>query len=105
TAVDDNWINLDYTLNSGGSGKGDMVLYAPNVGYTGHQYVYLYSQFGCTPDAKGKCGTGVNTKYASGAGFEEWWVLAPAGSVAVPEPGTFMLLGAGLLAIRRRQRS
>src|SRR5262249_46186463 len=76
TVATDNWINLNFKLNKGGSGKGDMVVYIPDVGFTG-QYVYLYSQFGCTPDNRGKCGNGNTTKYASGAGFEEWWVLSP----------------------------
>src|SRR5207237_2317655 len=71
TLVHDNWIDLDYTLNSSGSGKGDMVAYIPNVGFTGNQYVYLSSQSGCTPDAKGKCGNGANQQYGSCAGVDE----------------------------------
>ncbi len=105
TLVKDNWINLDYTLNKGGSGKGDMVVYIPDVGFAGHQYVYLYSEFGCVPDKNGKCGTGQNTKYASGAGFEEWWVLSPNQNVPVPEPGTLALVCAGAAAFVRRRRS
>ena len=43
----DNWIKLDYGLNSG-SGEGDMVAYIPNSLFTGagSQYLYLYSRFG-----------------------------------------------------------
>ena len=61
----DNWIKLDYGLNSG-SGEGDMVAYIPNSLFTGagSQYLYLYSRFG----------DHISANADSDAGFEEWWV-------------------------------
>ena len=52
----DNWIKLDYGLNSG-SGEGDMVAYIPNSLFTGagSQYLYLYSRFGAQPGSRGSC--------------------------------------------------
>ena len=71
----DNWIKLDYSLNSG-SGEGDMVAYIPNSLFTGAgtQYLYLFSRFGDQEAANAD----------ADAGFEEWWVgPATAGS---PDP-------------------
>jgi PEP-CTERM motif-containing protein len=95
----DNWINLDYTLIGGGSGSGDMVLFVLDTGQFNQQYTYLYSQFGCA-----SCGSGSNTKYASQAGFEEWWVPGSTTNTAVPEPATLLLLGSGLLYVGKRYR-
>jgi hypothetical protein len=86
----DNWIKLDYKLNSG-SGSGDMFANIPNSLFTGpNQYVYLYSRFG--------------DHYGSDAGFEEWAVKEEP---VVPEPSSLLALltgaiGLGGLALRRR---
>jgi hypothetical protein len=56
----DNWVKLDYRLNSG-SGAGDMLFYVPDrlFGASGSAAnVYLYSKFG--------------VNLAGNAGFEEW---------------------------------
>jgi len=109
TGSGDNWVNLDYLLVGGGSGWGDMVLYVPDVGFAGNQYVYLYSAFGCggTFTASLDCGNGQNKKYQSQAGFEEWWVpgsTTTTQSPAVPEPASLLLCGSGLLLVAKRYR-
>jgi hypothetical protein len=112
TGSGDNWVNLDYLLVGGGSGWGDMVLYVPNVAaFATNQYVYLYSEFGCggTFTASLSCGNGSNQKYASQAGFEEWWVpgsttTTGTGTAAVPEPASLLLCGTGLLLVAKRFR-
>jgi len=101
----DDTVLLNYDLNGGGSGKGDMFMDVPldlfqtafaSGGYdtTAEQnnaYIYLYSRFS-----------------SADAGFEEWTYkagspLTPPGQV--PEPFTTVLLVIGLLgmcAVRRR---
>jgi hypothetical protein len=78
------WIKLDYSLNTG-SGSGDMFAYIPAELFGNQTYVYLYSQFGD------------NGEFANNDGFEEWAVLK--GSSTVPEPGTMLLLGSGLVGL------
>ena len=89
---------LDSGLNSG-SGRGDMFLYvADSLFAAGYSNVIFYSQFGHLP--------GVN---AANGGFEEWAVLKspaqpcvgcepdPTGFASMPESGSLVLLGSGLL--------
>ena len=106
-------IKLDYNLNSG-SGSGDLFMYIPvtTLGTNLTDYVYLYSQFGAL------------TGYENNDGFEEWavrvcgetygkkgqnpgFVLTCEETPVVPEPGTLIMLGSGLLGIAylaRRRR-
>jgi len=80
----DNWIMLDYNLNSGGSGWSDMFTYIPDSLFTGqNEYVYLYSIFG--------------EKEPNNNNYEEWGA-DPDVPAAVPEPAT-MLLGSGLIGL------
>lgn len=55
----DNYVKLNYSLNSG-SGTGDMFAFIPShlFGTNGSDYVYLYSKFG--------------VNYANNDGYEEW---------------------------------
>lgn len=88
-AIEDSYILLNYSLNSG-SGGGDMLFYLPDSLFsTGDQYVYLYSLFG--------------ENNANNDGFEEW-AVQEGGTDVIPEPMTLSLVGVGLagLALRRR---
>lgn len=102
----DNFVNLDYVLVGGGSGYGDMVVYVPDDGlFAGNQFVYLFSQFGCTTCSGGGNGQNAWTKYASQAGFEEWWVKGSNNTqTAVPEPASIVLFGTSLAAAFARRR-
>ena len=80
----DNWIKLDYSLNSG-SGSGDMFAYIPNSFFTGpNQYVYLYSRFG--------------DNISTNAGFEEW-ALVEREQPPIPEPSGVLALLIGLVGV------
>lgn len=83
----DNWIKLDYSLNSG-SGQGDMAMLVPVANFAGtsqSEFLYLYSQFG--------------TNYSADAGFEEWAVTA------IPAPGTIAMAGLGTVLLMGRRRA
>jgi len=103
-----NAVLLDFDLNKGGSGEGDMRLLVPSSALTGYTNIVFYSQFGQNPIPDGT---------ASDAGFEEWDAVKgsnvginPLGS-PVPEPstivaGALLLLpfGAGAIRSLRKDR-
>lgn len=96
----DTTVLLNYNLNPG-SGGGDMFFYVPVSFFTGtldSDYVYFYSLFGNMRE--------------SDAGFEEWAMLQNVTEggggnqpPVVPEPGTMLLFGTGLMVAARRLRA
>lgn len=76
-------VHMNYLLNPG-SGWGDIYMYVPTTlfaGYDANTFFTLYSKFGQSND-----------------GFEEWATMTST-PPPVPEPGTFLLLGAGFLSL------
>lgn len=95
---EDNWILLDYSLNTG-SGSGDMFAYIPDALFTWDlDYVTLYSHFGA----------GTTSEYPDNSnndGFEEWAVRkAETPPPVVPVPGALLLGLLGLSAAGLRLR-
>jgi hypothetical protein len=94
TSGTDNTALTNYALNSG-SGSGDIQLLIPTSFFSGGPYVYLYSKFGA--------GTFGGSTFGANDGFEEWALrdVTTPPPPPVPEPGTMVLLGTGLLAAAR----
>jgi len=101
-AGQDSGILLNYTLEGGGSGKGDLVFRIADSAFTtafaggAFPYIYLYSKFG-DPNANND-------------GYEEWFTVGEGGGItATPEPSSIALVLTGLfpigLAVWRRRRS
>jgi hypothetical protein len=82
--------NRDTGWVGSGSGDADMYAYIRSdlFGTDPTMFVYLYSKFGSEPGGL----------YPNNDGFEEWAVHS-ATPPPVPEPGTMMLLGIGLLGL------
>jgi hypothetical protein len=78
----DNWVKLNYSLNSG-SGSGDMYMLIPTTVLSQFSNVILYSAFG--------------SNFRNNDGFEEWFTTSA--QAPIPEPGTGALLLAGLLGM------
>jgi hypothetical protein len=95
---EDNWILLDYSLNTG-SGSGDMFAYIPDSLFTWDlKYVTLYSHFGA----------GTTSEFPDNSnndGFEEWAVRKAGTPPVVPVPGALLLglLGLSAAGIRLRR--
>lgn len=95
----DNTVLLDANREGNpGNGVSDMLLRVPASYLTPtatETYLILWSQFGLYPGA------------ASDGTFEEWAHVGEGGSEPIPEPGTILLLGAGLagLALYHRRQS
>jgi hypothetical protein len=100
-AGENNAVLLDASRGGNpGSGVSDMLLRIPVEYLTptpGEDFLILWSRFGLL-NVEGATSTG---------GFEEWTHVGEGGTEPVPEPGTMLLLGAGLasLALYSRRQS
>jgi hypothetical protein len=89
--ADNDWVYLNYSLNSG-SGSGDMFVYIPVSSVGAGTNLYLWSQFGADRAA-------LNPPAGNNDGFEEWAVRTVNPISPVPEPTSMFLLGTGLAGL------
>lgn len=106
----DNFVALDYGLNSGGSGQGDMFMYVDDAlfaGFDDNDIVTLYSHFGAVGIVDDDSLGIPQGNYHTSANFEEWAVREGNGISVVPEPSTIGLLLVGLvgLGVRKSRRA
>ena len=83
-----------YTADAKGSGKYDYLVYAPGMdlsAYSGHGY-----EFHIFSEMKNLDGSGEEAFISGG-------IRTPTPPTAVPEPGTILLVGIGLLGLGRRR--
>jgi hypothetical protein len=95
----DNWVGLDYSLNSG-SGSGDMFLYVLDSlfdPFDDTDVVTLYSAFGQQGEVEDNDFV-PDGNYGTSDGFEEW-----SSPPDIPEPATLSLLIIGLAGVAARR--
>jgi hypothetical protein len=88
----DNYVKLDYSLNSG-SGQGDMFLLVPLSAFgsaSAADFLYLYSEFG--------------EHNANNDGYEEWAIREAGPIVPLPPAALAGLLGLGVVGAARKLR-
>jgi hypothetical protein len=96
-----NRVDINYLVNSSGSGTADMILYVPTSLFNSDKYVYLYSAFGFLDPGKNY----LPPPYLSDSGFEEWAAIqGPGTPVPVPLPQAAWLgivLVGGIVSARK----
>lgn len=87
---------LNYDLSKSGQAIADLYVYIPTTSFatldSTKPYLYLYSSFGAYTE------TG-RTDFTSSDGPEEWRAQVGPNSHLLPEPGTLLLLGLGMLGL------